>query len=248
MRITRKMRYILALTVAILGSERLMAQSVTKKQVLKGTQQQPGFGMGANRSGNLTNWLSQGAGQMQMAYPAGQSWGAVFVTVGNPVSSNPPGIDLSAYQTLVVEVRGDQGNTEQTVQIGIKDTTDLNDGSETKVTVPVFANWTTYTIPLSSFPRENLSEVYVVTEFVFAGSTAENIWFDKIEFTSAPAASVTAAATGASFLSGASPNTWTSIFGQNLSPGTGAWESSDFVGSQLPTALDGISVNLNGAN
>src|ERR1022692_3759617 len=248
MRITRKMRYILALTVAILGSERLMAQSVTTKQVLNGTQLQPGFGMGVNSSGNLTNWLSQGSGQMQMAYPAGQSWGAVFVTVGNPVSSNPPGIDLSAYQTLVGEVRGDQGNTEQTVQIGIKDTTDLNDGSETKVTVPVFANWTTYTIPLSSFPRENLSEVYVVTEFVFAGSTAENIWFDKIEFTSAPAASVTAAANGASFLSGASPNTWTSIFGQNLSPGTGAWESSDFVGSQLPTALDGISVNLNGAN
>src|ERR1017187_2502504 len=90
MRITRKMRYILALTVAILGSERLMAQSVTTKQVLNGTQLQPGFGMGVNSSGNLTNWLSQGSGQMQMAYPAGQSWGAVFVTVGNPVSSNPP--------------------------------------------------------------------------------------------------------------------------------------------------------------
>lgn len=249
MRITRRARlYISTLAAAVLSSGLLMAQTVAVKEILNGTQLQPGFGMGVNSSGNLTNWLSQGSGQMEMAYPAGQSWGSVFVTVGNPVNAPRPGIDVSAYQTLVVEVWGDEGNTAQTVQIGIKDATQPDDGSETKVTVPVFPNWTTYTIPLSAFVGADLTDIYVVTEFVFIGPTQESIWFNKIEFTSAPAASVTAVANGASFLPGTGQNTWTSIFGQNLSASTRAWGSSDFIGNQLPTALDGIGVNLNGAN
>src|ERR1035441_2759783 len=249
MRITgRIQRYILTFAVAMLGSEFLMAQSVAVKEILNGTQLQLGFGMGLNTDLGVTNWLSQGSGQMEMAYPAGQSWGFVNVTVGNPTNPPRPGIDLSAYQTLVVEVRGDEGSTAQTVQIGIKDATQPDTGTEIKVTVPVFANWTTYTIPLSAFVGANLSNIYVVTEFVFGGSNPESIWFDKIEFTSAPAPAVAAVANGASFLPGASPNTWASIFGQNLSPGPLAWGSSDFIGNQLPTALDGISVNLNGAN
>jgi uncharacterized protein (TIGR03437 family) len=44
------------------------------------------------------------------------------------------------------------------------------------------------------------------------------------------------------------PNTWLEIKGLNLSkPGTGRiWQSSDFVGKQMPTQLDGVSVKVNG--
>ena len=44
------------------------------------------------------------------------------------------------------------------------------------------------------------------------------------------------------------PNTWVEIKGSNLGPAgdTRIWENSDFVGGQLPTSLDGLSVTVNG--
>jgi uncharacterized protein (TIGR03437 family) len=45
-------------------------------------------------------------------------------------------------------------------------------------------------------------------------------------------------------------NTWFIIKGENLSPAgdTRTWLASDFVNSQLPTSLDGVSVTINGVN
>src|SRR5690242_6735718 len=40
---------------------------------------------------------------------------------------------------------------------------------------------------------------------------------------------------------------WIRIFGTNLSPLTRSWQESDFSGSRLPTALDGVSVLINGS-
>ena len=44
------------------------------------------------------------------------------------------------------------------------------------------------------------------------------------------------------------PNTWVEIQGQNLSPAgdTRTWQAADFVGNQLPTQLDQVSVTVNG--
>ena len=46
------------------------------------------------------------------------------------------------------------------------------------------------------------------------------------------------------------PNTWVAIKGANLAPpgDSRIWQGSDFVGNQLPIALDGVSVTLNGEN
>lgn len=44
------------------------------------------------------------------------------------------------------------------------------------------------------------------------------------------------------------PNTWVAIKGSNLAPDARIWQQSDFVNSQLPTVLDGVSVTMNGAN
>jgi uncharacterized protein (TIGR03437 family) len=43
------------------------------------------------------------------------------------------------------------------------------------------------------------------------------------------------------------PNTWVEIKGSNLAPGARTWLPSDFVNGQMPTALDGVSVTMNGA-
>ena len=48
-------------------------------------------------------------------------------------------------------------------------------------------------------------------------------------------------------LSGAiAPGTWVSIFGSNLSATTRPWRGADITGNQLPTALDGVSVTIDG--
>ncbi len=42
------------------------------------------------------------------------------------------------------------------------------------------------------------------------------------------------------------PGTWVSLFGTSLSATTRAWKDSDFLNGRLPTALDGVSVTING--
>jgi uncharacterized protein (TIGR03437 family) len=44
------------------------------------------------------------------------------------------------------------------------------------------------------------------------------------------------------------PNTWVEVKGSALSATSRTWQSSDFVGNQLPTSLDGVSVSFNGEN
>jgi uncharacterized protein (TIGR03118 family) len=45
---------------------------------------------------------------------------------------------------------------------------------------------------------------------------------------------------------GIAPNTYISIYGQNLSPVTRSWATTDFSGTRLPTSLSGVNVTVNG--
>jgi uncharacterized protein (TIGR03437 family) len=42
------------------------------------------------------------------------------------------------------------------------------------------------------------------------------------------------------------PNTWVAVKGTGLAPDVRQWQGSDFVNNQMPTALDGVSVLMNG--
>ncbi len=141
-----------------------------------------GYDMGVNTSGGLTGWVTDLGGYMRMAYPPGQSWGAVFITVGPPRLPPRPGKNLSAYQSLVVELRGEVGGED--VWIGLKDNTDPDNGTETKILIPDLpTGWQTYTFPLSAFTTADRSRLYVVTEFVFEpGTPAETVYFRKIRY------------------------------------------------------------------
>ncbi len=177
-----------------------------------------------------------------MAYPSGQAWGAVFITVGRPQNPPRPSVDLSACATLLVEIRGTPGTT---LEIGVKDKDQPDDGNEQKVILPVFNGYRTYAIPLSMFSRAKLQQIYIPTEFVFGGPGDQTVWFRSIRYSSAPAPISSQVLNGASFLPGAGPGMWVSIKGQNLSTSSRAWEDRDFQGSRLPTALDGVRVNVN---
>ena len=57
---------------------------------------------------------------------------------------------------------------------------------------------------------------------------------------------VSSVVNGASYQGrGIAANTWITIVGKTLSRTTRAWTSADFINGQLPTSLDGVSVNIN---
>jgi len=116
-----------------------------------------------------------------MAYPSGQSFGAVFITVGKPIQPPRPGKDLSKYHQLSVELQGQVGG--ESVSIGIKDKNQPDDGSETKVPVSgLTTDWKHFTFPLSKFTVADLHKLYVVIEFVFAGGTPATVCARNIQY------------------------------------------------------------------
>lgn len=236
-------------TLAILISGlHLAAQPATERVFFNGAKLTEGLDMGVNTSGGRTNWVSPDAGAMKMAYPADQAWGAVFITVGAPREKPRPSWDLSACASLLVEVRGDPGST---VEIGIKDSRQEDDGKEQKVIVPLFSSYRTYAIPLRKFSAPtlinpaDLKSIYVVAEFVFGGAQAQTVWFRNLKCTSAAAPDVESVVHGASFRSGAGAGSWVSLIGRDLSPVARGWAGGDFLGAKLPRSLDGVSVNVN---
>jgi hypothetical protein len=89
-----------------------------------------------------------------------------------------PWRDFSGFTTLRVEMRGATGA--ETVEVGIKDALDPDDGSEVKEAVSLSDQWETYEFTLTDFSGADLQRLYVVTEFVFAGSDAQTVSFRRI--------------------------------------------------------------------
>lgn len=154
-----------------------------KPQIIyKGTNLTKGYDMGVDTSDGLRNWVADMHDSICMNYPGNQAWGAVFITFGQPVPSNQrPGQDLSSFKTLSMELKGDKGG--EYLSIGIKDKLDPDDGTERKYNVNVTNAWKAYTFPLSDFDTADLTQLYVLTEFVFEPNTpAENVCFRNIEY------------------------------------------------------------------
>lgn len=161
-------------------------QGASNISIVTGSTLGEGFSIGLNTSDNRTDWLSaEGSADLVMKYPGGSSvWGAVFITFGPAVAANRPGRDMSSYQTLLLEIRGDPGTS---VDVGIKDSTQPDDGTETKISIALTGGWQTSQIPLAKFERVDLMRIYIMTEFVFNGSQAQTIRVRDITYTSAPA-------------------------------------------------------------
>jgi uncharacterized protein (TIGR03437 family) len=149
---------------------------------------------------------------------------------------------IQVQDTLLIELRGEPGST---VEIGVKDNTQADDGTEAKVILPIFGNWRTYAIPVAQFNRAAISKLYVVAEIVFSGPQAQNLWCRSIKYTDSAAPVITGASNAASFREGIGASAWASVTGQDLSAIAHAWGDADFQGNKLPKALGGTSINLN---
>ena len=140
-----------------------------------------GYDMGVDSSQHRQDWLELADDGMKMAYPAEQAWGAVFITVGPPVVPPRPWKDFSSFGTLTLDLRGETGG--ESLEIGIKDSTDLDDGMESRVLVSgLSTEWQTYEFPLASFATAALGGLYVVAEFVFSGSASQSVYFNNVRY------------------------------------------------------------------
>jgi exo-beta-1,3-glucanase (GH17 family) len=143
--------------------------------------------MGVDTSRGRTDWLATPRDSLRMSYPAGQTWGAVFITVGTPRPRPRPSMDFSGFRTLSLELKGERGG--EAVEVGIKDSSEPDDGREKKRRIgDLGTEYRTYDIPLSEFgtPRmvypDDLSELYVVVEFVFSGARAQTVYARNIRY------------------------------------------------------------------
>jgi len=173
---------------AKIGSIQAVAQieviEKTGKDIFKGTALTTGYNMGVNTSEGRTDWLIDSKkGFMRMDYPEGQRWGAVFITVGEPQSkvSERKTEDLSKFKYLTVDLKGEVAG--ESVEIGLKDNTDPDDGRETKIKISdLTTEWKTYKFELKNFETADLSRLYVVIEFVFTGENARTVYFRNIRY------------------------------------------------------------------
>lgn len=157
-----------------------------RRDILTGGQLAAFYDAGVDSSERRRDWLSAADGGLKMAYPSGQEWGAVFVTVGKPVDPPRPWKDFSQFTTLSIRLRGERGGEE--LEIGVKTPSDPDDGSERKVRLTLDRDYRQYNIPLSDFASRrflvpnDLTRLYVVCEFVFAGHGAQTIYVDSIQY------------------------------------------------------------------
>ncbi len=145
------------------------------------------YDIGVDSSQRRHDWLFSEADSLRLAYPSNQEWGAVFVTVGQPVDPPRPWKDFSEFDKMSLDLRGEVGG--EIVEIGIKDYMALDDGGEPKVKLPPLTkDFQTYEIPLSLFASSRtvipdyLRRLYVVVEFVFSDGAAESVYVKDVRY------------------------------------------------------------------
>jgi exo-beta-1,3-glucanase (GH17 family) len=145
------------------------------------------YDIGVDTSGQMRDWLTTPDESLKMSYPRGQDWGAVFITVGQPVPMPRPWKDFSEFTTLSLELKGEDGG--EVVEVGIKDATAPDDGSERKVMITgLTTEYQQFNISLSRFASsrfvvpEDLRRLYVAVEFVFSGTTPQTVYARDIRY------------------------------------------------------------------
>jgi exo-beta-1,3-glucanase (GH17 family) len=136
---------------------------------------------------HIHDWLRSSSGELTMSYPRDQHWGSIFITVGEPRPSSRPWKDFSEFGTLSMEMRGERGD--ESVEIGIKNRTDPDNGHETRVVKSLTRNYRPYNFPLTEFaskthlevPRD-LKQLYVVVEFVFHGPKSQTVYLRNVRY------------------------------------------------------------------
>lgn len=165
------------------ASPRTIAQR-SYRDVFVGTRLETPFNLGIDTSAHRRHWLTASPGVLRMAYPAGQQWGAMFITVGKPArTGHRRSIDLSHYRSFSVDLRAAADG--QRVWLGIKDRSQPDNGGELTIEETLTTHWTTVKLPLPLFANVSRRHLYVVLEVVFQGSAAETVEMANLRYSPA---------------------------------------------------------------
>lgn len=149
--------------------------------VYMGTEMSSGYDLGVTSNTDSVGWLSDVTGAMKADFPAGQQWGALFMTVGKIKDlPNKPTVDISKFSILSFELKTEADTCK--LEAGIKDDQDPDDGTESRVVIEVYPEWKTYEIALSEFKTADLKRIYMLTELVYKDSTAQTVYIRNVQF------------------------------------------------------------------
>lgn len=103
----------------------------------------------------------------------------------------------------------------------------------------------TYTGPaLSAYIGGPYAVASDATGNLYLATPAQHV-VRKVTYPAGPAISANGVVSGASYLPGVVPNSWTTILGTSLANSTRTWDGA-IVNGALPTSLDGVSVTIGG--
>ena len=167
----------------------LKRASENKHQVMRAGKLFAGFEVGLDTNKQQRTWLKDKGDSLEMNYPAGQAWGAVFFVAGRMATDEQvrDKRDYSEYDSLAVELKG--GTPGESTEVGVKSADEPSNGREPKYTIKnIPTEWQEYSIPLSEFqkpgyPAERMKSLYVVTEFVFKGTRPHCVSVRNIRYT-----------------------------------------------------------------
>lgn len=145
----------------------------------------PGYAFCQSSGENSTMFLNENNGTMQIKYvPKKMDWGMAYLLDGTQNCTN-----IEPYQSLSLDLKSILGPN--TVNIGIKDIADPNDGMEERVQCYLSGNWETFDVPLHVFlcnqTREiDIKKIKVPFEVIFKGDTTQEIAIRNVRFTREP--------------------------------------------------------------
>lgn len=106
-------------------------------------------------------------------------WAVFYIRNRADAFSERPAKDFSRFSEIELTLRGALGGEE--VFLALKDSTDLDDGLESRIPITLTSEWTTHRIPLSRFETADLGHLFVPMSFVFLGG-GQTVYVKDIEF------------------------------------------------------------------
>ncbi|MBO6689874.1 MAG: hypothetical protein JJ931_14160 [Henriciella sp.] len=106
-------------------------------------------------------------------------WAVFYIRNRADAFSERPAKDFSRFSEIELTLRGELGGEE--VFLALKDSTDLDDGLESRIPITLTSEWTTHRIPLSRFETADLGHLFVPMSFVFLGG-GQTVYVKDIEF------------------------------------------------------------------
>lgn len=106
-------------------------------------------------------------------------WSVFYIRNRADAFSERPSKDFSRFSEIELTLRGALGGEE--VFVTLKDTTDPDDGSESRFPIILTSEWTTYRIPLAHFETADLTDIFLPIAFVFLDG-GQTVYVKDIEF------------------------------------------------------------------